>query len=89
MGFFDNLGGQKQIGLTEKVAHYCLTPTGEKKLRDMEPTGRIFDICAAIKKLQPCSPKEIADDPGVHWPENKVQYMLNKMTAEGWVQRAG
>lgn len=87
MGFFDLVGGAKKTALSEQVTHVQLTERGETKLKNIEPTGRKFDVCAAVKKLQPCSAKEIADE--VHWPENKVRFMLGELAHDGWIERAG
>lgn len=87
MGFFDRIGGGNKIALSEQVSHVQLTEIGEKKLKDIEPTGRKFDILAAIKKMQPCSIKEISEE--VHWPENKVRYILGELVREQWIQKVG
>lgn len=87
MGFFDALSGvaNRTSALSEQVAHVQLTELGENKLKDLEPTGRKFDICMVIKSKQPCSVKEISDE--IHWPENKVRYVLGDLAREQWIRK--
>ena len=87
MGFFDRIGMRDRPVLTEHVVHVQLTQLGETKLKNLEPVGRKFDVVAAIKKLSPCSAKEIAEE--IRWPENKVRFMLAELLREGWIEKVG
>jgi len=85
MGFFDIITNRRSAALSDQVTHIQLTEMGEKKLRELEPTGRKFDVLAATKQLQPCSAKEISEK--INWPENKVKYMLGELVREGWISK--
>lgn len=87
MSFFNQVGGmmQREGQLSEKITHLYLTEKGVKKLQDLQPTGRAFDIMAAVKKLQPATPKEIAEE--IRWPEYKVEYIIRELMADELVKK--
>ncbi len=83
MGFF---GGGGNVPLEQKVTQVKLTPDGVQKLQNMQASNfnNEFNILASVKKLEPCSPDEIARD--LNLPENKVRYTLRELTSKKLVQ---
>lgn len=83
MGFFDRFGGNN-IPTTQKETNVQLTELGKEKLEKGQITGKEFDVAATVKKLEPCTPSEVAQD--MHYPENKVRFLLNSLKARQWLQ---
>jgi hypothetical protein len=83
MGFFNF--GKPKIPMAEKQTNVTVSTIGETKLKQGIPTGLEFDVLATIKKLQPCTVYEVADD--IHKPESKVRYTMQALLNKGWLDK--
>lgn len=79
MGFFDRVGSGSAVPMEQKVTNVKLTPEGVHKLQSMQASNfnNEFNVLASVKKLEPCSPEEVARD--LNLPENKVRYTLRSL----------
>jgi len=75
------LGGGSMLNKGEK--HYRLAEKGERKLTNMEVSGRVFEILDAVRSKGPCTASDVGEK--INWPPYKVQSMLDQMKREEYV----
>jgi hypothetical protein len=81
MGYF---GDQvSQVLPQDKVVNFMLTPLGEDKLQKGIASGREFDILSTMKRLQPCTKKEVADS--LKLDEAKVKHFMQELYDKKWI----